>query len=81
MQCHHVLYQTSLGTQECNGTQTVRLQKVVKGLENYGRLEVCYEGYWGSVCDDSLHHSEVLPSALVACKELGYSKVMKGIAS
>ncbi|CAI8027223.1 Deleted in malignant brain tumors 1 protein [Geodia barretti] len=65
------------GTQECNGTQTVRLQKIVKGLENYGRLEVCYEGYWGSVCDDSLHHSEVLPSALVACKELGYSKVMK----
>ena len=33
-----------------------------------GRLEVCYNGYWGSVCNDFAGPD----TAAVACRQLGY---------
>lgn len=43
-----------------------------KRKHNEGRLEVFYEGEWGTVCDDdfSIH------SAQVVCRELGYSEAV-----
>ena len=36
---------------------------------NVGRLEICIEGNWGTVCDDDW----IQANAQVACRQLGYS--------
>ena len=33
-----------------------------------GRLEICYNGHWGSMCDDHINDA----TAAIACRELGY---------
>ena len=37
-----------------------------------GRLEVMYNGTWGTVCDDAFQ----APEATVACETLGYDRAM-----
>ena len=62
--------------EKCTGEKPFRLREFGT---NIGRLETCYEGYWGSVCDDIDYVNQVLlPSATIACKELGFSNVLQG---
>ena len=43
--------------------------RLVDGATNAtGRLEVCYHGEWGSVCDDLFNDR----AAMVACRQLGF---------
>ena len=45
----------------------LRLSPLFFDNDVLGRLEVCYNGYWGSVCDHFAYNV-----ADVACRQLGY---------
>jgi len=37
---------------------------------NAGRLELCYDNHWGTVCDDNFNSD----NARVVCRSLGYQE-------
>ena len=52
---------------DCNDGD-IRLVSVSNPQE--GRVEVCHDGVWGTVCS----HGWGRQDAIVACRQLGYSK-------
>ncbi len=44
------------------------IQLVNGATENEGRVEICFNNHWGTICDDQWGPQE----ATVVCRQLGY---------
>ena len=56
---------------DCSTPGEVRLADKVSDVE--GRLEICYNGEWGTICN----HQWGMRDAMVACRQLGLPAARK----
>ena len=62
-----ILWPESTCDVACNSETTVRLQGGLS--DRHGRLEVCRNGLWNSVCEQNFGQVD----ATVICRQLGFS--------
>ena len=60
--------QNLLKNAECPTPGVVRLVHGDKAYQNKGRVEICFGGQWGTVCDDRWDYHD----AQVVCRQLGF---------
>ena len=70
--CHLRYYYNFSTIAQCT-TNDVRL--VNGNIPNEGRVEICLNNVWGTVCDDGWGSTD----ATVVCRQLGYSTIGKQI--
>ena len=63
-----IMFITSPGRCEHGQIRLARSSGIIYGL---GRVEVCVEGIWGTICSDTQWDNN---DASVACRQLGYSQ-------
>ena len=60
------MYSSSTAVQNCTN---VTLRLVDGPVESAGRVEICINGVWGTVCDSGWDNND----SMVVCRQLGYS--------
>ena len=45
--------------------------RLMNGTTREGRVEICYDGVWGSVCDSGWDNSD----AVIVCQQMGFQRI------
>ena len=69
--CRYNLGLRCFNPTECSTDGAVRLADGI--IDNEGRVEVCVNGVWGTVCDQGWDRTD----AHVVCKQLGHPELGK----